>query len=65
MKMNQILKIEGGYNEGGRSASIWDTWTERPGQIAGGADAKVACDSYHKYAEDVHLIKNMGLKNYR
>ena len=40
-------------------------WTERPGQIAGGTDAKVACDSYHKYAEDVQLIKNMGLKNYR
>ena len=60
-----FLKVEGGYNEGGKSASIWDTWTEEDGNIAEGADAKVACDSYHKYLDDVQLIKNMGLGHYR
>ena len=43
------FQIEGGWDEGGKSPSIWDTWTEEgAGHIAEGADAKVACDSYHK-----------------
>ena len=60
--------MEGGYNEGGKSASIWDTWAGHngePSHIAEGADAKVACDSYHKYADDVALLKGMGLSHYR
>ena len=68
--MNKVIlpKIEGGYDAGGKSASIWDTWAGHngePSHIAEGADAKVACDSYHKYLDDVALIKGMGLTNYR
>ena len=62
------MKIEGGYDEGGKSPSIWDTWaghTGEPSHIAEGADAKVACDSYHKYLDDVRAIKDLGVKNYR
>ena len=60
------FQIEGGWDEGGKSPSIWDTWTEEgAGHIAEGADAKVACDSYHRYADDVALLKGMGLSHYR
>ena len=65
---SKFIKIEGGWDEGGKSPSIWDVWaghTGEPGHIAEGADAKVACDSYHKYMDDVALIKGMGLTNYR
>ena len=68
--MNKVIlpKIEGGYDAGGKSASIWDTWAGHngePSHIAEGADAKVACDSYHKYLDDVNIIKGMGVGHYR
>lgn len=45
----------------GKSESIWDTYCRKKGAIADGSDGTVACDSYHKYMEDVKLLKDMGV----
>ncbi len=45
--------------------SIWDTFTRIPGAIMDGSSGDVACDSYHKFREDVGLIKAMGMDAYR
>ena len=45
--------------------SIWDTFTDGTTNIDDGSDGKVACDSYHKYAEDVRLVKDMSMSHYR
>jgi len=58
-------QIEGGWNEGGKGVSIWDTFTKVEGTIIDGSSGDVACDSYHKYKEDVQLMKNLGLQSYR
>jgi len=58
-------QVEGGANEGGKGKNIWDTFTSQPGNIDDGSSGEVACDSYHKYAEDVALMKGMGLNSYR
>ncbi|KAK8954925.1 Beta-glucosidase 12 [Platanthera zijinensis] len=59
-------QIEGAVNEGGRGPSIWDTFThEFPEKIADGSNGDVACDSYHRYKEDVQLLKNLGMNSYK
>ena len=58
-------QIEGGVSEGGRGVSIWDTFSHTPGRIVNGDTGDVACDSYHRWAEDVELLKAMHLKAYR
>ncbi|MGN1442403.1 MAG: glycoside hydrolase family 1 protein [Acutalibacteraceae bacterium] len=56
-------QIEGGYDEGGRTPSIWDTAPEK--KIKHGHNCHVACDHYHRYKEDIALMKQLGLKSYR
>lgn len=58
-------QIEGAYNEDGRGETIWDRFCSVPGNVLNGADGKVACDHYHRYAEDVKLMKSMGIQAYR
>ncbi len=58
-------QIEGAVNEGGRGLSIWDTFCREPGRIRDGANGDVACDHYHRYKEDVALMKFIGAKTYR
>lgn len=58
-------QIEGGVKEGGREDSIWDTFCRKPGKIADKSDGSIACDSYHRYKEDVALLKQLGAKVYR
>lgn len=58
-------QIEGAYDEDGRGLSIWDTFSHTPGNIRNGDNGDVACDSYHRYEEDIELIKNLGTKAYR
>lgn len=56
-------QIEGGWNEDGRTPSIWDA--APADRIRDGADCHVACDHYHRWREDVALMKELGLKSYR
>lgn len=58
-------QIEGAVKEGGRGMSIWDTMCYTPGKIKNGDNADVACDHYHRFEEDVKLMKSLGLKAYR
>ena len=58
-------QVEGAWNEDGKGASIWDTFTRTPGRIANGENGDVACDHYHRYKGDVALMKEIGLKSYR
>src|SRR5438067_9413759 len=59
------FQIEGAVHEDGRGPSIWDTFSHTPGRIADGTDADVACGHYHRYAEDVAIMADLGLGSYR
>src|SRR6185312_7851230 len=54
-------QIEGAAHEDGRTDSIWDAFCRIPGAVVGRENGDVACDHYHRYAEDVETIANMGL----
>ncbi|MCW2793848.1 MAG: Beta-glucosidase, partial [Nocardioides sp.] len=58
-------QIEGAASEDGRGPSIWDTFTALPGRVSDGSSGAVACDHYHRYAEDVELMKRLGTNGYR
>ena len=58
-------QIEGAWNEDGKGESIWDRFCHEPGHIKNGDTGDVACDHYHRYREDIALMKEMGLKGYR
>ena len=58
-------QIEGAWDEDGRKPSIWDVFAQTPGNVLNGDTGNVACDHYHRYKEDVALMKAMGLKAYR
>ncbi|MBL8133161.1 MAG: beta-glucosidase [Anaerolineae bacterium] len=58
-------QIEGAVDEDGRGTSIWDTFSRTPGRIAGGDTGDVACDHYHRWREDVALMRQMTLRAYR
>jgi beta-glucosidase len=58
-------QIEGAANEGGRGQSIWDTFCKVPGKVANFDNGDIACDHYHRYKEDLDLMKWMGVKAYR
>jgi beta-glucosidase len=58
-------QVEGATTEDGRGPSIWDTFAATPGKIADGTDGNVAVDHYHRYREDVALMKGLGATAYR
>jgi beta-glucosidase/6-phospho-beta-glucosidase/beta-galactosidase len=59
-------QIEGGWQDDGKGKSIWDHFTHtHPENIANRANGDIACNSYHKYLEDVELLKNLGANFYR
>ena len=58
-------QIEGAVDEDGRGPSIWDTFCHTVGTVAYGDTGDVACDHYHRWAEDVELIASLGLNAYR
>src|SRR5438093_8780375 len=59
-------QIEGAVNEDGRGPSVWDTFCHtRPGTIAFDQNGDIAVDHYHRYKQDVALMKELGLKAYR
>lgn len=58
-------QIEGGAYENGKGIHIWDVFCKETGRIAGGQTGDIACDHYHRFREDVAIMKDMGLKAYR
>lgn len=58
-------QIEGAYNEDGKGLSVWDAFSHTPGKVYEGHTGDVACDHYHHVEEDVQLMADMGVKNYR
>lgn len=57
-------QVEGAAFEDGKGASIWDRFCEQPGRILHGDTGLVACDHYHRYREDISLMKELGLQSY-
>ncbi len=58
-------QVEGAYKEDGRGASVWDTFTHTPGKIRNNDTGDMACDMYHRYKDDVQLMKNLNARSYR
>ncbi|WP_395337405.1 GH1 family beta-glucosidase [Novosphingobium sp. BL-8H] len=58
-------QIEGGVKEDGRGETVWDVYAHTPGKTTDGGTGDVACDSYHRYQEDIALLKALGAKSYR
>ena len=58
-------QIEGAVNEGGKGESIWDRFAHTPGKIIDGSTGDVTCDYYHRWAEDIALMKSLGVQSYR
>ena len=58
-------QIEGAWNEDGKGPSVWDMFCRKPGAIWWKQTGDVACDHYHRYKEDVAIMKQIGAKAYR
>jgi beta-glucosidase len=58
-------QIEGAWDEDGKGASIWDTFSHEPGRVWNDDTGDVACDHYHRFREDVAIMRELGLKAYR
>ncbi|MBM0276189.1 GH1 family beta-glucosidase [Micromonospora tarensis] len=58
-------QIEGAAKEDGRGESVWDTFSRVPGRTRNGDTGDVAADHYHRYAEDLDLMRDLGLRSYR
>lgn len=58
-------QIEGAWDEDGKGESIWDRFSHTPGNVDNGDTGNVACDHYHRWRDDVDLMKELGLKAYR
>ena len=58
-------QIEGAAAEDGRGESVWDRFSTIPGKVRNGDNGAVACDFYHRYREDVALMRELGLKAFR
>ena len=59
------FQVEGAWNEDSKGESTWDHFTHMQGKIRGAATADVACDDYHRFREDIALVKQLNLKSYR
>lgn len=58
-------QIEGAFQEGGKGFNIWDIYVREKGKIYNGHTGDIACDHYHRFREDVALMKEIGLQAYR
>ncbi|MGW3113376.1 GH1 family beta-glucosidase [Streptomyces sp. NPDC001091] len=58
-------QIEGAVAEDGRSPSIWDTFSHTPGKIDGDDNGDTACDHYHRWRDDLGLMRRLGVDMYR
>ena len=59
------FQIEGAWNEDGKSENIWDRFCRIPGKVENGDTGDVACDHYHRWKDDINIMKEIGLQAYR
>jgi beta-glucosidase len=62
---SSAYQVEGAWNDDGKGSSIWDTFVHTPGKIANNETGDITVDHYHRYKEDVALMKEIGLDAYR
>src|SRR5947209_8009981 len=58
-------QIEGAAHEDGRGESIWDRFCRSPGKVRNQDNGDIACDFYHRYPEDIRLMRELGLDAFR
>lgn len=58
-------QIEGAYEDDNKGLNIWDVYTRQPGKVKFFENGDIACDHYHRYKEDIRLMKEIGLRYYR
>jgi beta-glucosidase len=58
-------QIEGAAHEGGRGESVWDRFAATPGKVRNGESGDIACDFFHRYHDDVALMRELGLDAFR
>jgi beta-glucosidase len=58
-------QVEGAAAEDGRTPSIWDTFCRTPGKIYADQTGDIACDHYHRYKEDIRILRDLGVNSYR
>ncbi len=58
-------QIEGAYKEDGKALNIWDVFSHETGNVECGHTGDVACDHYHRFKDDIKLMKKLGIKAYR
>ena len=58
-------QCEGAWDADGKGPNIWDDFSHAPGHVKNGDTGDTACDSYHRYTEDVALMKAHGIRAYR
>lgn len=58
-------QIEGAWNKDGKGESIWDRFSHTPGKVLNNDTGDVACDHYHRWRDDIQLMKDLGIKAYR
>lgn len=58
-------QVEGAWNVDGKGESIWDRYSHTPGKVLGGDTGDDACDHYHRFAEDIEIMRQLNLKSYR
>jgi len=58
-------QIEGAHNLHGRGPSVWDVFSQSKGRVKNGDNGDTACDHYHRFPEDIKLMKDLGVDSYR
>ena len=58
-------QIEGAWKEDGKSENIWDRYSHKPGNVLNNDTGDIACDHYHRWEEDLKLIRDLGANTYR
>jgi beta-glucosidase len=58
-------QVEGAAREDGRGESVWDRFCATPGKVRNGESGAVACDFYHRYPDDIRLMRELGIDAFR